>query len=563
MGNSKDIFKNISNKIHINMRKIYGKNGQNGQNNNNYGTNYTVKQYNVGSWFDNKQKVDISIIVPCYKSASVLSNQINNWKFCYDDGLSKEIIYVDDACPMNSKVSIIRSWNSNKNKLKKPVGKIITISNNSGFGNACNFGSKFASGDYLVFLNADTVVTDNWIKPMYDIFKNYQDVGIVGNLIYTDKNKIDSLGSEWSDTNEDFVHIGKHIHNGKKLETAYFLDGLPEDLKQIRQVLMTTGCCFMMPKKLFVNMKGFDPIYKIGYFEDSDLCMRTIAKGYNIFVTPDSKIYHKLSHSRSDSGEHMQKNRDTFRKKWVATKLVNGYLNNLKNNVNGNDVKIDKKKCVIYTAITNKNFAYDSIKEIPKHLHDINRIAFLDYEISNKSWITQKIHTEFHDPCRNAKIHKILSHKYFPNCEYSLWVDGSIKIKFEFDFEKLIQIYLRNHDMAVFKHSERKCIYTEAKVCCERKLDNVEIIKKQIDLYKSEGYPENNNLSECSVILRRHTPKIIEFNEAWWEEIKKYSRRDQLSFDYVRKKFDISVNYFAGTMRSENFLFHRDNHTGK
>lgn len=117
--------------------------------------------------------------------------------------------------------------------------------------------------------------------------------------------------------------------------------------------------------------------------------------------------------------------------------------------------------------------------------------------------------------------------------------------------------------MAVFKHSERKCIYTEAKVCCERKLDNVEIIKKQIDLYKSEGYPENNNLSECSVILRRHTPKIIEFNEAWWEEIKKYSRRDQLSFDYVRKKFDISVNYFAGTMRSENFLFHRDNHTGK
>ena len=88
-------------------------------------------------------------------------------------------------------------------------------------------------------------------------------------------------------------------------------------------------------------------------------------------------------------------------------------------------------------------------------------------------------------------------------------------------------------------------------------------MKKQVERYKIEGYPENLGLSECTVILRRHTNQIKEFNEAWWEEIKNGSRRDQLSFDYVARKMNLKVNYFAGHLRAENYLFKRNFHNKK
>jgi hypothetical protein len=80
-----------------------------------------------------------------------------------------------------------------------------------------------AKGKYLIFLNADTTVTKNWIKPMYDIFSQYQNVGIVGNLILQSDMKIDSCGSDWSDKIGDFMHVGKDVHKGKMLHRPYTL----------------------------------------------------------------------------------------------------------------------------------------------------------------------------------------------------------------------------------------------------------------------------------------------------------------------------------------------------
>lgn len=133
---------------------------------------HKIVEFPVGDWFQNKKEVDISIIIPCYNSSEVITKQIQNWDFCENDGLSKEIIYVDDACPTSSRISIINSWNLKRKTLTNPVGKLLVVSPNSGFANACNFGAAQAKGKYLIFLNADTTVTKNWIKPMYDVFRN-------------------------------------------------------------------------------------------------------------------------------------------------------------------------------------------------------------------------------------------------------------------------------------------------------------------------------------------------------------------------------------------------------
>ena len=66
-------------------------------------------EYPTPDWFHSKDQVDISIIIPLYKSASVVKDLINSWDF---NDLKHEIIFVDDNCPQNSKDVIVKYFNN-------------------------------------------------------------------------------------------------------------------------------------------------------------------------------------------------------------------------------------------------------------------------------------------------------------------------------------------------------------------------------------------------------------------------------------------------------------------
>ncbi|HXJ83454.1 MAG TPA: glycosyltransferase domain-containing protein, partial [Candidatus Methylomirabilis sp.] len=187
-------------------------------------------------------------------------------------------------------------------------------------------------------------------------------------------------------------------------------------------------------------------------------------------------------------------------------------------------------------------------------------VAFLDAPRPSPTWQVRQIHTEFHDPTRNAKIHKILPHRYFPQARYSLWIDGSVTIRFPYSVQRLIELYLADCDLAVFKHRTRTCLYQEADICLRWGLDDPAVVWRQVARYTQEGYPPNAGLAECTVVLRRHTRTVEEFNEAWWEEIATGSRRDQLSFPYAAAKAGLTYGTFPGTV-VENPLFHLARHT--
>ena len=517
-------------------------------------------EYKMPSWFSTAEStdIDVSIIVPCFKSKDHIVKQINSWDIdC--DGLKCEIIYVDDCCPYKTHLEISRVWDTKKDSLKSPIGRIILVNGkNGGFSFAFNLGASYAKGKYLVFLNADTTVTKNWIKPMLDVFSAHKNVGIVGNLHLKNNNTIDSCGSEWDWKMNCFLHIGKHIYKKKNIGRAFDLKDAPEDILKTREVEMVTGACFMMPKQAFTQVGGFDLEYRVGYWEDADICMKAHANGYKVMFTSESRIYHEGGHTNSAGHNYIGQNKMLFYKKWISTKIFQGYLN--ENRPIDKEIIVDPNKIVVYTAITNVSNNYDDLKEQKKKEDEVQFVAFLENPTTSNTWECRKIHTEFKDPNRNAKIHKILPHVYFPEKNYSLWIDGSVKIKFPFSLKRLVEIYLCDCDMAVFKHSERTCIYQEANVCIKRRLDDAEVIRKQISKYTKDGYASNLGLAECTIILRRHSSEIKTFNEAWWKEICEGSKRDQISFNYVAKKLGIRFKYFSGNLRQENYLFTRDNH---
>lgn len=213
---------------------------------------------------------------------------------------------------------------------------------------------------------------------------------------------------------------------------------------------------------------------------------------------------------------------------------------------------------VVYTAITR---GYDSLKEQPRSATDgADCVAFLDQPQRSITWRSHPIHAGFSDPARNAKIHKILPHRYFPDARYSLWIDGAITMRFTHSIAELIRLYLADCDLAVFQHKGRTCIYQEASVCLQRQLDDTAVIWRQISRYTREGYPPGAGLAECPVVLRRHTPAVAAFNEAWWAEITRGSKRDQLSFPYAARSVGLRYGTFPGII-SESPLFLQRHHT--
>lgn len=171
-----------------------------------------------------------------------------------------------------------------------------------------------------------------------------------------------------------------------------------------------------------------------------------------------------------------------------------------------------------------------------------------DYDKPREDYLcfTEKDFDKFRKPVMNAKIFKVLSHK-FVDADISIWIDGNIRLRVS--KEKLVELFLKDNDIAVFKHSMTQNVYSEARALRNMLEDQKEIIDKQVTQYKAEGF-DGGILCDCSVLIRRNTSPVNRFNEQWWAEICRYSYRDQLSFPYVLWKNNLKVNIINNGIES-------------
>jgi hypothetical protein len=215
-------------------------------------------------------------------------------------------------------------------------------------------------------------------------------------------------------------------------------------------------------------------------------------------------------------------------------------------------------KVVVYTAITH---GYDRLMPLKAQcVSPARQIAFLDEatrtaSTSTGSWEIRDIDRHAQDPNRQAKLYKVLPDMFFPDAEYSLWVDGNVSLIYPFDIHRLISLFLAEADMCVAPHHTRTCLYEEAAVCKVRRLDSARVIDRQMARYRKEGFPAWHGLNQAAVILRRHSEAVKNFNHKWWQEICQGSRRDQLSFNYVLWKVGLPIAEFPLSIQDNNGLF--------
>lgn len=209
-----------------------------------------------------------------------------------------EVIIVDNA-----------SSDGTREFLRTLEGDVKVISNpaNLGFAKACNQGAREAAGEYLLFLNNDTVPQPGWLEALLAVAERDRRIGVVGAKLLFPDGTIQHAGVA---IRVDSPYPLSPVH----LYYQSAADTLQANLEQ--EMDAVTGACMLIRGEVFRTVGGFDEGYLNGY-EDVDLCLRVREKGYRVLYTPKSVLYHDESAS---PGRHDRERENLARlhKAWLG-----------------------------------------------------------------------------------------------------------------------------------------------------------------------------------------------------------------------------------------------------
>jgi GT2 family glycosyltransferase len=217
-----------------------------------------------------------------------------------------EVIVVDDGSPENP-----CSWLAGI-----PHLRFLRREHNGGFAVACNEGAGIARGDWLLFLNNDTIPQPGWLQRLLEDAGENPGTGAVGaRLVYPATGSIQHAGVEFDDSG-----LPHHPHR--------YESGSAPAATSPRDCPAVTGACLLTPTSVFNALGMFDEGYVNGV-EDIDYCLRLAEAGHRIRYCGPSLVghYESLTRDRVDR-EANDRNLAMFRREWIET----GRLKRLREN---------------------------------------------------------------------------------------------------------------------------------------------------------------------------------------------------------------------------------------
>lgn len=239
----------------------------------------------------------VSIIIPVYNQFDYTYNCLNAIKK-QSFNVTYEIIIADDcSTDLTSQITdVIHGV------------QVIHNSQNMRFLKNCNNAAEQAKGEYIVFLNNDTQVQKNWLKPLVDILDNDSQIGMTGSkLVYENGWLQEAGGIFWSDAS------AWNYGNKKNPDDPEF--------NYVKEADYISGAAIMIRKSLWDEIGGFDEHFAPAYYEDSDLAFEVRKHGYKVVYQPLSVVIHFEGISNGtdiSSGQkaYQVENQKKFYEKW-------------------------------------------------------------------------------------------------------------------------------------------------------------------------------------------------------------------------------------------------------
>jgi len=213
----------------------------------------------------------VSVIVPCYKSTDALAS-------CFESALEQggvdvEVIVVDNGADAETKRMIERYRKS-----------LIVLENqtNFGFSRANNRGIEAATGKYVLFLNDDATIAQDYCRLLVDCLESRLDLGAAIGKLKKDENTIDSAGIFFSRKKVSPYDRGENERDLGQYDRAEEVSGI-------------TCAAAMYRRETLEDCRVLGEIFDedfFAYYEDVDLSWRAQVFGWRFFYVPSAVAYH-------------------------------------------------------------------------------------------------------------------------------------------------------------------------------------------------------------------------------------------------------------------------------
>lgn len=232
----------------------------------------------------------VSVIIPYYKGREYIQNCVSE---LYKNTKSDiELIISSDGYDDMDFLQAL----ADKFDLKVVFGERI------GFGGNCNRAFEHTRGEFIVFLNQDVFVSENWDEPLVKALKE-KHVGVVGAKLLYRNGKIQHCGVVFSPL-FDTVHIYRMFPD----------DFSPSERE--REFQTVTGALLGIRRDVFERFR-FSQQYFL-YYEETDLCFRVRMSGLRVLYVPQIRGVHleTSSISKKKAAELSRRSREMFLRSW-------------------------------------------------------------------------------------------------------------------------------------------------------------------------------------------------------------------------------------------------------
>lgn len=230
----------------------------------------------------------LSIVIVSYKVRDKLRLCLESLRAQVEDAPQLEVIVVDNDSRDGTVEQLPKEF---------PEVRFLAMDRNLGFSIGCNRGAALATGDWILFLNPDTVVYPETLRDVLDFAVSKPDAGIVGCRILDGDGHLQlacrrSIPTPWVAfwrlTGLSFLFPRNKVFG--KYNLAYLE---PNGCYPVEAV---SGSFLMIRSDVYKQVEGFDEIFFL-YGEDLDLCLRVAKAGWKIWYCGTSSIVHHKGQS--------------------------------------------------------------------------------------------------------------------------------------------------------------------------------------------------------------------------------------------------------------------------
>jgi GT2 family glycosyltransferase len=225
--------------------------------------------------------MDISVIIVSFNTKEFTTNCIESI-FCQTRDISFEVILVDNASTDGT-----ADFFRNDDRIT-----LICSDQNLGFGRGNNLGLEKATGDYIFFLNSDTILLNNALKLLFDFMQSdnrARQLGVLGCLLQNGDGQPSLSYNDFPSPASEYAYLVG------KLKKTLFDKNIrchPEDSNiDFFHVNFVTGAAMFIPAKMLRKVGAFDPQFFL-YYEETDLQKRIADAGYKRAVIRGPRIIH-------------------------------------------------------------------------------------------------------------------------------------------------------------------------------------------------------------------------------------------------------------------------------